>query len=343
MPLPLIPLIIGGAAALAGAGGVGAGIHGAVKMKDAKDTMESADRRHRRNIARFEEKNTLATTTMDNLGKLELEILSGFEKFVNVFEQIANKPKFDTINKDGVFLPKYNKDELQSVSVGAGVLLGGLGGAATGTAGGFAAAGATVAAIKTFGTASTGAAIIGLKGAAATNATLAALGGGSLAAGGGGMALGSAILGGATLGVGLLVGGIIFNVTGKKLSEKADEAWAQMKKAEAEIDRICPYLEELETAANKYYATLNSVNVLYKKNFELLDSMVNVLDRRDYNTFSEKEKLVVENTVRLVGLLYEMCKVQLVLQSEGEQLNRINHDAIIASTENAGRVIEQVA
>lgn len=36
MPLPLIPLIIGGAAALAGAGGVGAGIHGAVKMKDAK-------------------------------------------------------------------------------------------------------------------------------------------------------------------------------------------------------------------------------------------------------------------------------------------------------------------
>lgn len=99
----------------------------------------------------------------------------------------------------------------------------------------------------------------------------------------------------------------------------------------------------METTANKYYATLNSVNVLYKKNFELLDSMVNVLDRRDYNTFSEKEKLVVENTVRLVGLLYEMCKVQLVLKSEGEQLNRINYDDIIASTENAGRVIEQVA
>ena len=343
MPLPLIPLIIGGAAALAGAGGVGAGIHGAVKMKDAKDTMESADRRHRRNIARFEEKNTLTTTTMDNLGKLELEILSGFEKFVDVFEQIANKPEFKTIIKGNVSLPKYNKEELQNVSVGAGVLLGGLGGAAMGTAGGFAAAGATTSAVMALGTASTGTAIASLSGAAATNATLAALGGGALAAGGGGMALGSAILGGATLGVGLLVGGIIFNVTGKKLSEKADEAWDQMKKAEAEIDRICPYLEELETTANKYYATLNSVNVLYKKNFELLDSMVNVLDRRDYNTFSEKEKLVVENTVRLVGLLYEMCKVQLVLKSEGEQLNRINYDDIIASTENAGRVIEQVA
>ena len=243
MPLPLIPLIIGGAAALAGAGGVGAGIHGAVKMKDAKDTMESADRRHRRNIARFEEKNTLTTTTMDNLGKLELEILSGFEKFVDVFEQIANKPEFKTIIKGNVSLPKYNKEELQNVSVGAGVLLGGLGGAAMGTAGGFAAAGATTSAVMALGTASTGTAIASLSGAAATNATLAALGGGALAAGGGGMALGSAILGGATLGVGLLVGGIIFNVTGKKLSEKADEAWAQMKKQKLKLIEFVPTLK----------------------------------------------------------------------------------------------------
>ena len=48
--------------------------------------------------------------------------------------------------------------------------------------------------------------IVGLgSGAAAVNATLAALGGGALAAGGGGMALGSAVLGAATLGVGILV------------------------------------------------------------------------------------------------------------------------------------------
>ena len=46
------------------------------------------------------------------------------------------------------------------------------------------------------------------------------------------MAAGAAALGAATLGVGLLVGGIIFSFTGGKLSDKADEAWAQMKKAE---------------------------------------------------------------------------------------------------------------
>ena len=67
---------------------------------------------------------------------------------------------------------------------------------------------------------------------------MAALGGGALTAGGGGMALGSTILGVSTLGIGLLVGGMIFNVTGSKLSDQADEAYRQMKKAEDKINKI---------------------------------------------------------------------------------------------------------
>ena len=39
MPLPFI---IGAAAAIAGAAGIGSGIHGGIKMKEAKDTMEVA-------------------------------------------------------------------------------------------------------------------------------------------------------------------------------------------------------------------------------------------------------------------------------------------------------------
>jgi hypothetical protein len=56
-----------------------------------------------------------------------------------------------------------------------------------------------VYALVGLGTASTGTAISGLSGIAAQNATLAWLGGGSLAAGGGGMALGGLVLGGITL------------------------------------------------------------------------------------------------------------------------------------------------
>ena len=39
-----IPFIIGGIAAIAGVAGVGSGIHGGVKMKEANDTMKSAQR-----------------------------------------------------------------------------------------------------------------------------------------------------------------------------------------------------------------------------------------------------------------------------------------------------------
>ncbi|GHU07204.1 hypothetical protein FACS1894151_01190 [Spirochaetia bacterium] len=54
----------------------------------------------------------------------------------------------------------------------------------------------TWALVGTFGIASTGTAIGTLSGAAASNAILAWLGGGSIAAGGGGMAVGTAVLGG---------------------------------------------------------------------------------------------------------------------------------------------------
>lgn len=340
MPLPLIPLIIGGAAALAGAGGVGAGIHGAVKMKDAKDTMESADRRHRRNVSRFEEQNETTTFTMDELGKTELEILKSFSKFTEVFEKIHNKPEFEKISKDGVHLPSYTAEELKKTSVGAGVLLGGLGGAAVGTAGGFAAAGATTAAVMALGTASTGTAIASLSGAAATNATLAALGGGALAAGGGGMALGSAVLGGATLGVGLLVGGVIFSITGKKLSDKADEAWAQMLQAEEEIDKICDYLVELDSVASQYFLTMTSIQESYVKQLSNLTTLVTVSNRRDWNMYTNEEKLLVENTALLVKLLYAMCKVQLVKKSGKDDLNRINYSEIDNVLNEANPILE---
>ena len=42
MPLPLI---LGAAAAVAGAAGVGSAIHGGVKMKKANDTMKDVDKR----------------------------------------------------------------------------------------------------------------------------------------------------------------------------------------------------------------------------------------------------------------------------------------------------------
>lgn len=335
MPLPLI---IG--AVIAGAAGVGSGIRGGMKMKEANDTIEVAKIKHEENLVRIKEQSETTSLKMDNVGKKELEILSGFDEFSQLFEKIHNKPEFKSVNKDGVVLPVYNQKELQDVAVGAGIIFGTLGGAVAGTAGGFAAAGATTAAVMALGTASTGTAIGTLSGVAATNATLAALGGGAVAAGGGGMALGSAVLGGATLGVGLLVGGIIFNATGSSLSKKADEAWDEMRKTEKQIDKICIYLEELLEAASKFLRTLKEVNTIYTSHFERLQTIVEVDGKTDWNIFTKEEKLITENIVLLVGVLFNMCKVQLVEASENEaDINKVNSKEIDQSIKDANEVL----
>ena len=331
-----IPVILGAAAAVAGLVGIGTGARGAYKMLEANDTIKNAKARHEKNCRLFKEQNEATNKTMDRLGKLELDILASFQKFSDTFEKIQNRPQFKEYIREGVRLPQYSPEELKEVYVGAGVLLGGLGGAALGTAGGFAAAGATTAAVMALGTASTGTAIASLSGVAATNATLAALGGGSIAAGGGGMALGSTILGASTLGIGLLVGGIIFNFTGEKLSEKADEAFVQMEKAELEIHRICRYLQELDRIATSYRISLQQVNDFYRQHLSWLDSEVNIYGRQDWLKFTDDEQLRIENTVLLVALLYKMCQVKLVEQTKVEgEINTINKQAIQDSIHEA--------
>lgn len=340
MPLPLI---LGVAAGIAGAMGVGAGAHGAIKMKQANDIMKEAEARHNSNINKFENKSKSANVTMDKLGQLELTILKEFDDFSNTIEKIQNRPEFATYNRDGVTLPKYDKEELTKASVGAGVLLGGLGGAAIGTAGGFAAAGATTSAVMALGTASTGTAIATLSGAAATNATLAALGGGAIAAGGGGIALGTTILGATTLGVGLLVGGVIFSFTGKKISDKADEAYEQMEEAENTINKICRYLSSLESLAKKYTNSLSTVREKYRETFQAVSYAVNTEGKCDWNAFTAKEKLALENTVLLVGLLYKMCQVNLVIKAKDtDDINKINKKAVDQTMVDADKVLESI-
>lgn len=340
MPLPLI---IGGLAAVAGTVGVGSGIHGGIKMKDANDTMKSAREMIDTAKKKFERGQKKTTELMDAIGKQELEILSSFENFSNLIGKIQGRPDFAKYSKDGVSLPEYNAEELKEISVGAGVLLGGIGGAAAGVAGGFAASGATTAAVMAVGVASTGTEIATLSGVAATNATLAALGGGSLAAGGGGMALGSMVLGGATLGVSLLVGGVIFNVTGNKLSEKADKAYEQATETKNTVNEIVTYFDTLSNAASGFKNMLTKVEGEYRKRIDTLDYIINFSEKEQWSKFTDKEKQMTENLVLLVGMLYQMCKVSLVLKNEEENsLNTVNHSEINKAVSDAQTILGNV-
>ena len=353
MPLPFI---ICAGAAVAGITGVGAGIHGGIKMKNANDTLKDAERENSRNIAHLKDCETQTMKVMDTLGTHEMDIIASFKRFSNVFERIKNHPQFETINLNQSVIVKPTLQEIEKASVGASVLLGGLGGAALGTAGGFAAAGGTTAAVMAVGTASTGTAISTLSGVAATNATLAALGGGSIAAGGGGMAMGSVVLGTATLGVGLLVGGIIFNIVGSTLSSKAENAQIQVRKNKEKIDLICEYLEQLKTEAERFDQALLKVQNVYLSHLQKLESVVENLfankffllrlfsNKVNYHKFSSDQQLLLENTVELVSLLYTMCKVQIVKKSnKDEEMNEIEVEKIQAEITKAQQILAHIA
>lgn len=101
--------------------------------------------------------------------------------------------------------------------------------------------------VTLFGSASTGAAISGLSGVAATNATLAWFGGGALAAGGAGMAGGMTVLGG-------IVAIPLVYVAAKGTHKKAKELEEAKIKVEEEIDNCRRRLETLPSTVLHFEA-----------------------------------------------------------------------------------------
>ena len=174
----------------------------------------------------------------------------------------------------------------------------------------------TWALVGLLGTASTGTAISGLSGAAATNATLAWLGGGSLAAGGGGMALGTVVLGGIVVGPALAITGLV-------LASKGEKALTQ---AMAFEKRVAEAVEEL----SEVRAILDSVRARISE----LDSLVSALDSRaqealqklEGRRFDSGNKKHLENlatAMQLVRAMVEIMRTRVV--SEDGTLTVASH------------------
>lgn len=321
--------------------GLGAGVNGGIKMKKAKKDADQCEIKKQEIEDKVEQDMKETSLNMDALGNMELRILDEFSEFQDVFEQIKNRPEFKEYHRDGISLPRLDIEVLKTISLGAGILLGGLGGVALGTAGGFAAAGATTAAVMAFGTASTGTAISTLSGVAATKATLAALGGGSLATGGGGVALGSTILGITTTGAAIMFGGIIVDFVASSMLRQTEMIKRKVKEQEEKAKQICAYLEELSITAKQYQLSISSVHNIYREHLTQLKYIVYQCGKTEWETFLPEEKIITENTVLLVNLLQKMCKVELVQKAKNEaDLDTINLLGIEKSKNEARYLLE---
>ena len=127
------------------------------------------------------------------------------------------------------------------------------------------------------------------------------------------------------------------------MSDKADEAMSQARKAEQKIDKICNYLIDLRSLSQRYYFALESVNDKYMELLNGLKFMIVNLHKTDWYDYTYVEKKSVENLVLLVGLLYQMCKVTLVEKtSDTEGMNTLNKEEVNKSIDNSKVVMADI-
>lgn len=298
-----LPILVPIALAAAGLFGIGKAAKAAMDNSEANDIARSAEAvvsEAEQALARGKDS---CNDALRGYGEQKLDAIGGeIQTFVDHFGRLKNVKLAESPELDRLQVGAFTEVSLEELKHSCSF---------AGEFAASAAAGMGAGAITAFGayggtmmlaSAGTGTAIGTLSGAAATNATLAWLGGGTLAAGGYGVAGGTMVLGILVAGPALLVLG---SVLGAQASKKLDEARANMEKAtayEAEIKIVLEKLKAIIEAVFMGSEVLNSLKArLHDANIAL--AQVIELSGTDYSAFSDAAKDAVFQAVKLAQLM----------------------------------------
>lgn len=298
-----IPALLWGAAVALGATGALKGLEAIGTSSIAQETGEKAERLYKRRQRRLNVVRDETNDKFEELGKLKMKITNNQIK--HIVSVIKQKKNASSVIKDfnSVFTIEEIKQMEKMVNKSLELESGLLQGATVGALVGLGAYGS----IPLFATASTGTAISALSGAAATNATLAWLGGGSLAAGGFGVAGGMLALGGIIAGPALAVGGFF-------MAGKAEEALTQAKAYEAEVHEAVEKLELIE----------NGLQGLQKNAEEIADTLNALVERfeqvkvNSINDDNFQKMLIIGKAIKAV-IDYK------IIENDGSPVPNVRH------------------
>ena len=314
MPLPLVvPLIIAGL----GAVGVGKGVKAAVDNSEAKDTERRA-----RSIAddakeELEGSKRNFNDALERYGEAKFKAVDKYLRcFIDTFGQIKNVEFASGEQIDDLSKVSITEDELKDISRDVSIVSEAVSGGIAGLGGGALAAFGAYNGTMLLASAGTGTAISTLSGAAATNATLAWLGGGTLAAGGGGMAAGAMVLGVMAAGPALLIFGSILGANAKKRLNDAMSNLEQAETIEAELSVLTEKLRQMLasvvlclTVLDKFSGKMRRANTKLVKLLEASGA--------DYRHYTEDEKTLVFAAVKFAQVLKMIIDLPL-LNQDGE-------------------------
>lgn len=320
MALPL--LFIAGAAALS-ATGIFTGVDGTIKITDAKKAIEVAEIVYNTKKSEFDLQKRRTVYELERLGICQQQTKANFFRFADAFEKIQNRPLFEDVTNDEIEFQDISLDNIKTISITA---LDILGGSALSIAAGAATGAAAYGGVMTFGFASTGAAISGLHGVAATNAAMAALGGGALGAGGGGMALGSMVLTGAVAGPIMAVTGLLMRAKGNESTERAEETVEKIEEALQLMNKSIGHVNRLRHLSMILRDSTQKLYELYLVRVSKLEELVS--RETNYMRYTEEEKQLIDNNILIIKYLAHLTRLALIEVDEESQEELVRTEAV---------------
>ena len=310
-----IPLIVGLAAGAVGLYKGGKAIMDNNKAGDinasAKDIMQSAEKC-------VKDSREACRTALEELGKHKAKTLeNNVQDFLQTFNQIKNVD-FARDSGLGNLVPRNFNTDLKemaaSVSMVVSAGLGVGGGAVSGALVAFGAYNGTML----FAAAGTGTAISTLSGAAATNATLAWLGGGTIASGGMGVAGGVMALQALVAGPALLAAGWYMGSKAETNLNNARSNKEKARKYEADAEKDMTLANGIGSMAIKASEVLSTLRTYARRNLNTLKTIIKE-QGVDYAQYNQEGKLSVMKNVKIMQVIKTLIDTPL-LDKDGNLL-----------------------
>lgn len=290
MPLPILFI---GVAAASGMLGVGKTVKAGIDTANANSINRSANEIVEDATKLLNAQRLACGNSLTHLGSEKLFVLNtSMTQFLDAFTKIKNVDFKESEGLDELHrlhIDEKEFSEMKTMVNFAGSLAGG---AIAGTAGGALTAFGAYGAAQALACASTGTAIAALHGIAATNATLAFFGGGSLAAGGLGMAGGTMVLGGLVAGPALMVMGFVAGNAAKKNLEKAYTNKAEATEIAAQLNTASLQCETIRRRTYMFYNLLARLDTYFLPLIYKMEDIVKS-EGDDYRAYCSESKKAI--------------------------------------------------
>ncbi|MFA9486903.1 MULTISPECIES: chemotaxis protein [unclassified Moraxella] len=259
-----------------------------------------------------------------------MKIGQDIHQFQEIADELLGKINSNKKQPLTIDLPELELQKIEAISMNtiayAGKLVGGV-------AGGSAAAYAVYGGTMALAAASTGTPIAALSGVAAYNATMAAIGGGSLAAGGLGITGGPMILSGVVAAPVIAITGWAFASHAEDALEKARSIRQEVRDYTEQVNKSCAYLKNLTSYVE---VITKNVDDIYGEFIYYLDDLKAVAElvKTDRLDIIEQDKAIhreIENGYTLASILADVMTIPIfkIKTSDGEIIYNENGSPVL--------------